>query len=138
MTRDEAWRAYVAAYPVEVSEEAIQNEFEYIKLDMRHRMQYDRMSGGNPHFFADMELQEQEEELRAAAEFEAKEPLVLRELVAKLGLDVTQEELEAEAQALAERQQTTLESVKLFFGEDFTLLRRDVLNNKAIDWAIGQ
>ena len=137
-TRDELWRRFVADYEVDVPESAIENELAYITLDMKHRMQYDRMSGGGLHMFPEMELAEQEAELRKAAVFEAKAPRVLKEIIAQQGITATQDELEAEARTIAKREGSTLEMVKRFFGEDYALLERDVLERKAIDWACKQ
>ena len=137
-TRDNLWREFVANYEIDVPESAIENEFEYIKLDMKHRMQYDQMSGGGMHLFPQMELAEQEAELREAAVFEAKAPRVLKEIIAQQGITATRNELEAEAQAIAEREGSTIEMVKRFFGEDYALLERDVLERKAMDWACEQ
>ena len=136
--RDELWRQFVADYEINVPESAIENELAYITLDMKHRMQYDQMSGGGLHLFPQMELAEQEAELREAAEFEAKVPRVLKEIIAQQGITATRNELEAEAQAIAEREGSTIEMVKRFFGEDYALLERDVLERKAIDWACEQ
>ena len=137
-TRDNLWREFVANYEIDVPESAIENELEYIKLDMKHRMLYDQMSGGGMHLFPQMELAEQEAELREAAVFEAKAPRVLKEIIAQQGITTTQDELEAEAQAMAEREGSTIEMVKRFFGDDFAMLERDVLERKAIDWACEQ
>ena len=137
-TRDGLWREFVDNYEIDVPESAIENELEYIKLYMKHRMQYDQMSGGGMHLFPQMELAEQEAELREAAVFEAKAPRVLKEIIAQQGITTTQDELEAEAQAMAEREGSTIEMVKRFFGEDYAMLERDVLERKAIDWACEQ
>ena len=137
-TRDGLWREFVDNYEIDVPESAIENELEYIKLDMKHRMQYDQMSGGGMHLFPQMELAEQEAELREAAVFEAKAPRVLKEIIAQQGITVTRDDLEAEAQAMAEREGSTIEMVKRFFGDDFAMLERDVLERKAIDWACEQ
>ena len=137
-TRDGLWREFVDNYEIDVPESAIENELEYIKLDMKHRMQYDQMSGGGMHLFPQMELAEQEAELREAAVFEAKAPRVLKEIIAQQGITTTPDELEAEAQAMAEREGSTIEMVKRFFGDDFAMLERDVLERKAIDWACEQ
>ena len=130
--RDELWRQFVADYEIDVPESAIENELAYITLDMKHRMQYDQMSGGGLHLFPQMELAEQEAELREAAEFEAKAPRVLKEIIAQQGITATRNELEAEAQAIAEREGSTIEMVKRFFGEDYALLERDVLERSAL------
>ena len=137
-TRDDLWRKFVADYEIDVPESAIENELEYIKLDMKHRMQYDQMSGGGLHLFPQMERAEQEAELREAAVFEAKAPRVLKEIIAQQGITTTQDELEAEALAIAGREGSTIEMVKRFFGEDYALLERDVLERKAMDWACEQ
>lgn len=137
-SREATWRAFVDAYDIEVPQEAIDNELAYIELDMKHRMQYDRLSGGGMHLFPERELQQQADELRAAAVFEAKAPRVVKDIIAKREITATREELEAEAVAMAERQGSTIEMVKRFFGEDLALLERDVLERKAIDWACSQ
>lgn len=132
------WRAFVDAYDIDVPESAIENELVYITLEMKHRMQYDRLSGGGMHLFPDSELESQQAELRAAAVFEAKEPRVLKAIIADRGFTTTPEELEAEAEAMAARQETTVESIKRFFGDDLKMLERDVLERKAMDWACSQ
>lgn len=133
-----AWRSYVAAYDIEVPEERIEQEYQLVRADMKHRMMYAQMSGGETHLFPDMELAEQEDEILAAAVFEAKEPLVLRDLTKKLDVTVSSEELLAEAEAMAERQGTTVEEIKRFFGQDLSLLERDVRENKIRTWACAQ
>ena len=135
---DVTWRAYVAAYDLEVPEERIEREYEMVRADMKHRMMYAQMSGGETHLFPDMELAEMEGDLREAALFEAKEPLVLRDLTKKLDVVVTPEELLAEAEAMAKRQSTTVDEIKRFFGEDLSLLERDVRENKIREWACKQ
>lgn len=137
-TREETWRRFVDEYDIEVPESAIQNELEYIELQMRHNMQYDRLTGGDPHLFPSRELAQQADELRAIALFEAKAPRVLKEIIAARGITATPDELRAEAEAIAERQNATMDMVRTFFGDDFGLLERDVLERKAIDWACDQ
>ncbi|MDY2625721.1 MAG: hypothetical protein SOV74_05325 [Coriobacteriales bacterium] len=137
MSREEAWRRFVDSFEVEVPEEAIQSELAYIKLDLRHRMQYDRLTGGDAHVSPSQELAEQEEELLQAARFEAKEPRVVQALQQQLQIGVTQEELEAEARALAARERTTVDAVRTFFGKDLAGLAPDVLRRKVIDWAVA-
>ena len=136
MTDEEFWRVFVDCYDMEVPEEAVQNELNYLTLQLKHNMQYDRLSGGDLHLFPQQEIQAQEEQLRAAALFEAKEPKVLKAVIEAQGITVSSEELEAEAQAMAARQNTTIEAIKQFFGEDLKMLERDVLEAKARAWAV--
>lgn len=137
-SREEIWRQFVDAYDIEVPESAIENELNYIELQMRHNMQYDRLSGGGLHLFPQRELDQQADELRALAVFEAKAPRVLKQIIAEQGITVSPEELQAEAEAVAKRQGATIDMVKTFFGEDYGLLERDVLERKAIDWVCDQ
>ena len=59
-------------------------------------------------------------------------------LAKKLDVTVSPEELLAEAEAMAERQGTTVEEIKRFFGQDLSLLERDVRENKIRTWACAQ
>ncbi len=135
---EEAWRRYVLAYDIKVSQEDVEEELYLIRADMKHRMMYEQMSGGVPHPFPEMELEKQADELMEAAIFEVKEPLVLKDLTKKLDVQVTPEELLAEGQAIAERQGSTLDEVKRFFGQDLAFLERDVRENKIRAWACAQ
>lgn len=138
MTREDKWKAYVESYDVEVPEEKIENEMNLIWMDLRHQMQYDSMAGLGTHLFPQMELEEKKDEIRAAAVFEVKSELVMKNLLGTLNITVSREELEAEAEAMAKRQNTTIEMVKGFFGEDLSMLERDVKERKAMDWVLNQ
>lgn len=139
MSYDEAaWRAYVLAYDIEVPQEDVEEELFRIRADMKHRMMYAQMSGGEAHPFPEMELEGQKDELIEAAIFEVKEPLVLKDLTKKLDVQVTADELLAEGEAIAKRQNSTLDEVKRFFGQDLAFLERDVRENKIRLWATSQ
>ena len=135
MTDDEKWRAFVLAYDIEVPRERVEEELRLIRADLKHRMMYAQMTGEGMHLFPDAELAEQEDELLAAAVFEAKEPKVLKAVIAEQGIVATPDELLAEAEAMAVREGSTVEMLKRFFGEDLSGLERDVLNHKAMAWA---
>lgn len=130
MIDESTWRAYVAAYDIEVAQEDVEEELYRIRADMKHRMMYAQMTGGEAHPFPEMELEEQKDELMEAAVFEVKEPLVLKDLAKKLDIRVTREELLAEGEAIAKRQNSTIDEVKRFFGQDLAFLERDVRENK--------
>ncbi|MBP3894070.1 MAG: hypothetical protein J6D34_08540 [Atopobiaceae bacterium] len=135
---EERWRAYVLAYDVEVAQEDMEEELYRIRADMKHRMVYAHMTGAETHPFPDMELEEQKDALVEAAIFEVKEPLVLKDLTKKLDVTVTPEELLAEGEAIARRQNSTLEEVKRFFGQDLAFLERDVRERKIREWACSR
>lgn len=135
---EEAWRTYVLAYDVPVAQEDVEEEVYRIRADMKHRMVYAQMSGGEVHLFPEKELEEQKDAIVEAALFEVKEPLVLKDLTKKLDITVTPEELLTEGEAIAKRQNSSLDEVKRFFGQDLAFLERDVRENKIRTWACEQ
>lgn len=138
MTREYAWEKYVQAYDIEVPQDLVENELQYMILEYKHRMQYDTLATGAMHFFTQEELEAQAEELQEAAYLAAKSDLVMKVILAQQNFPVTREELEAEAEAMARRQETTVEMIKGFFGEDLFFLEKDLKQRKAMDWARDQ
>lgn len=138
MDREQIIRRFVEGYGIEVPAERVENELNYIRQEMKHRMRYDTLTGGSAHLFPERELAEQRDELFAAAFYEAKYDLVIKDIIDRQQFPVTQEELEAEAEAIARRQSSTVEMVKRFFGEDLKMLERDIRIRKAEDWICGQ
>ena len=74
----------------------------------------------------------------AAVSIAAIDMLVLREIMAAQTIPVTQEELEAEAAAIARRQNTTVAELKRFLGEDLAMLQSDLKKRKAAAWVCEQ
>lgn len=134
MNKEEQIRRFIMDYPIEVPRQALENELNYIRLEMRHRMRYDTLTGGPHHFDADGELEQMEDELRQAAYYEAKYDLVIKDIIARENFSVTRRELEEEAAAIAERQHSTIEMVYRFFGEDLAMLEKDLKRQKAEQW----
>lgn len=133
-----AWRTYVEQYSIEVPKERVQSEIEYFTAQLRHCLRYDTLTGGSPHPFPGLELAEKQDEIREAAYFEAKSALVLKELLEKHPVAVTPEELAKAAEAMAARQNTSIELIRRFFGKDLSGLDRDIKERKVIEWACQQ
>lgn len=138
MTREEKIRQYVLDYDIDVPEEKIKNEYDFIVLDMKHRMQYDTLSTGTRHPDVQGELEAQKDDILKAAVYEAKSELVFKDIIQKQDFTVTAEELQAEAQNMVEREHSTLDMVKRFFGDDLTGLEPDLKRRKAMDWIVEQ
>jgi len=135
---EQAWRTYVLAYDIDAPQDEVEEELYRIRADMKHRMVYAQMTGEGMHLFPEMELEQQKDALMEAAVFEVKEPRVLKDLTKKLNITVTPEELVAEGEAIARRQNSTLDEVKRFFGQDLAFLERDVRERKIREWACAQ
>jgi len=138
MSREEKIRAFIEAYEIELPAAKVENELNYIMTQLRHGMQYDALTGGELHLNPGAELEAQRKELLKLAEYEVKQELVIKDVIAKVGFSVSREELEAEAQAMAVRQNCTLEMIRSFFGDDLAMLERDVKIRKAEDWICTQ
>ncbi|MCC8150698.1 MAG: hypothetical protein LIO96_04380 [Lachnospiraceae bacterium] len=133
-SREDIWRDFVEHYEIEVPQDAVEREEQFIATDIRHRMQYDAMSGGGLHLNPRGEIVRQQEEIHKVAVFEVKSELVMKEILRAQQFTVTREELEAEAAELAKRQNSSIEMIRNFFGDDLALLERDVKERKAVDW----
>ena len=103
MTKEEAWRAYVETYDIEVPQDRLEEEIRMIRADLMHQMRYDTMSGGPIHPFPELELEQQKEDIYAAALWEVKSELVMKDLIRTQAITVSKEELEVEAEAMAQR-----------------------------------
>ena len=138
ISKEDAWKQFVGQYEIDVPESKVEEELNFIMMDMRHRMRYDTLTGGDHHLFPTAELEAQMEDLQKLAVYEVKSDLVMKAVLAEQNFEVTKDELEAEAAAMAERQSTTMAMIKLFFGEDLAMLERDVKERKAKDWVYEQ
>ena len=138
VTREEQIRKFILNYELEVPQYYIDREMNYIQLEMRHRMQYDTLTGGRLHLNPWGELEEMKEELYQAAFYEAKSDLVIKEIIAKQNFIVSKEELEAEAEAMAQRQNCSVDMGRQFFGNDLAMLEGDVKRQKAEKWILTQ
>ncbi len=137
-TREELWRKYVKQYDIDVPEELIENEENYISLDIRHRVKYQVMAGGASAADSDTLPGLQNLDIHEQAVFEGKSDLVIKSIQKEQNFSVTQEELEIAATDMAERLNASPDMIRMFFGDDLSMLKTDLLKQKAIDWAISQ
>lgn len=132
-SRESIVREFVEGFEIDVPQSPVDNELQYLTLEMKHKKQYNALMGGQLLVDMPTDPEKQAEELRKIAFYEIKHKLVIDAMISKHKVSVTREELEDEAVALAERQKTTVELVKKFFGDDLAMLERDVKEKKAID-----
>ena len=137
MTQEMLFSKYAEQYPLTVPQEAVENELQLLILEEKQRIQYETLTGFAVHLSPQEELNKKMEALQAEALRRAKEMLVLREIMAAQTFPVTPE-LEAEAAAIARRQNTTVAELKRFLGEDLAMLQSDLKKRKAAAWACEQ
>lgn len=140
ISKEGAIRKFVEDYDIEIPQSLVDEEYEIILMDMRHRMTYAGMTGQsrlNPlEQMAAME--EMKEELKAAAFYNVKEELVMKELLKREEFAVSSEELQKYAEDMAVNQNTDMEFIKKFFGDDLAMLETDVKRRKAEEWIYSQ
>ncbi|MCD8045823.1 MAG: hypothetical protein LUE90_04135 [Clostridiales bacterium] len=137
-TREDLWREYVKQYDIDVPDELIENEENFISLDIRHRIKYQVMAGGSSAADSDTLQELQNLDIHEQAVFEAKSDLVIKSIQKEQDFSVTQEELETAAADMAKRLDASPDMIRTFFGDDLSMLKTDLLKQKAIDWAIGR
>ncbi|MBQ4650118.1 MAG: hypothetical protein IJB73_05395 [Firmicutes bacterium] len=134
-SREAKIRDFVKTYDIEVPQEKVAEEYNYMCLALKQQLHYQTMgSSGLMPWQVKEEVEQRQEELMEAAYYEIKYDLVMKDIIEKQEFEVTKEELEAEAAAMAQRQNTTVELIKSFFGEELSMLEKDVKIKKAEDW----
>ena len=131
--RENLWKKAVEAYEIEVPDELVQNEVAYFTAQAKHCLQYEALTGEGNHPFAALEVEEHMDEIREAAYFEAKSELILKTELKANPPAVTAEELQAEAEKLCRQENTTLDFIRRFFGDDLNGLERDLQRRKIME-----
>ncbi|MBN1317324.1 MAG: hypothetical protein JXA42_17710 [Anaerolineales bacterium] len=121
------------ANDIEAPQDLVDYETRMMAVELYKNRQYERMLSGEDLGFMPDDMADHMEALSKKAFKQVKTRLILEGIIEAENLQITQEELEAEAKAIAVRQQTPVEAVKDFLGEDLALLKDDLLVRKAID-----
>lgn len=132
ISKEAAIRNFIEEYDIEVPEEAVEQEIKLVTTDIRHRMTYAGMDGQrrmNP-LEQQAELENMQDEIKEIAYYNIKEELVMKELMQRDDFAVSSEELLEYAEKMAKEQNTTLEFIKRFFGEDLSMLESDIRRHK--------
>ena len=95
-------------------------------------MRYKALRTGEINFFVERDIQDQMEDIQKEARRQVKIRCILQEITETEQIQISREELESEAEAMAERQHTTVREIKSFFGENLDMLREDLLVRKTI------
>lgn len=120
------------ANDIDVPQALVDDEVRMMVLEFNHRMKYESLASNRDIGLTQDEMADRMEEFKEEAFKLVKTRLVLRRIIESEHLEVTKEELEEEAKAISIRQQTPIEMVKIFLGDDLELLRDDLLVRKAI------
>lgn len=130
---DEAVTALAGQYGITAPPKQVEAEMSALEQEFYCRMRYESLASG----MIPVSAKPDHDELYAQAVQSVLTRLVLEHVIAAEKLTVTREELEEEAQAIAKRQNMPADLVKGFLGPDLHLLRRDLLEQKAMDLISG-
>lgn len=133
MTEEQALAALADRYGIDAPQALVDEETARLEQEFFCRMRYENLSGAVS--MSAEEAQAHLETVPLEAARLVRERLVVDKIIRTEGLTVTREELEAEARAIAVRQEAPLEMVMDFLGADLTPLRRDLLERKALELA---
>lgn len=123
---------------VPVSTKQLEEETTLRMLEYRHRLQYESMTSGLCYAQMQEDAEELYQKFREEALRELQEQKLLQMVIQREKLEVSRKELEEEAMALAARQDMPLEMVKGFLGEEYGMLKEDLLEKKAREFLLGK
>ncbi len=118
------------ACPEEKVEQELRMEWAGFCQTMRYRAM------GGDHQMEKIDPDEWRESIRNEIIRDYQTEIILKFIIEEENLSVSREELEAAARELAEKEHTTLEMVRRFMGEDFSLMKKEVLYKKAKNFLV--
>lgn len=131
---------YLQTHEIDVPEDLFAEELRLLLIEDAHSEQYRSFWDREFRFRSEEEKSAAYENLRKLAFRRVKAELLMKEIIERERFEVTPAELTGEAERIAQSQGVTLEQIKDFFGEDLSMLRRDVINRKAEQYmrALGE
>ena len=118
---------------IDVPEDQVEREYTALVQAAKQKIRYEYMAEGQPFYGFPESLYTALESLRAEAYCSVKTELLLQAVIEAEHLEISREELEREGLASAKRLEVTPEMARMFYGDDYGLLKNDLLRRKAID-----
>lgn len=135
---EEKLQQYIEAQCLTVPQDMIENELSLLVTELQCRRRYENLAGGGPLSYSQRELELKMAELRVEAVHSVKTRLVIQQVIKEQHIQVSSEELELEARAIAARKDMPIEMVRGFLGENFEMLETDLKERKAIEYICNQ
>lgn len=135
---EEKLQQYIEAQCLTVPQDMIENELSLLVTELQCRRRYENLAGGGPLSYSQRELELKMAELRVEAVHSVKTRLVIQQVIKEQHIQVSSEELELEARAIAARKDMPIEMVRGFLGDNFEMLETDLKERKAIEYICNQ
>ncbi len=120
---------------IQIPEEEVERELCAELAGFMQAMRYRAMGGD--HQLEEVDLDEWKKEIRREIIRDRQVEVILRTVIEQEKISVSSGELEEAARKLAGKEKTTLEMVRRFMGEDYSLLKKDTLFHKAKDFLVA-
>lgn len=127
-------QALIDANPFDVPQGMVDQQLDALVQELRLQAAYRGRDPRQVTFDAD-----QMADLRIRAEFAVKGGLILEHVSKKEGLEVTEADLDAKYQELADERGQSIEAIKGWFAKEEAIdeLRARLLEEKTLDWLLG-
>ncbi|MCQ2552038.1 MAG: trigger factor [Clostridia bacterium] len=120
--------------PITLPQAMIENETDAMLEEYEQQMSYQGISLDMYCKYMDKTIEDLRNEMKPQAEGRVKSRLALKAVAAQENIEVTDAEIEAEQQKMADQYKMELAKVKEAFGpENIKLLKEDIKNTKAIE-----
>ena len=126
----------VKANDVALDNNGVEEEFSHAYEGLVHGMRYQWYRTGSKEALDELLSEDGRARVRADVERNMKLEAILKEIVLTERLQVEPEDLETLALEIADREGTSIDVMKRFYGDDYSLLAEDALAQKAIRFVI--
>lgn len=116
-----------------LSEEWIEKETDQELISRSQQLKYQGMIDHDFQRYYNYGTEEDRNEARRCVIRKTQVEMLLKSIIEQENLDATAEELEVKAEKIVQQENTPIDMVKRFFGEDFSLLKGDLLKEKALN-----
>lgn len=135
--KDELLELAVENSTIELPEPMVDLEAENMTYDMAQRLQYQGLSIEQYFQYTGQNMETLKDSMKGEAEKKIKSRLVLEAIAAAEGLEVTEEDVEAEFAKMAEMYNMEIDKIKETVGTgDNDAIKQDILNQKAYDFIV--
>lgn len=132
--RDRVIDAVVATMEADIPEVMFENEINGMLREFDQQLRYQGLSLEQYVQFTGGDLSALKDQMRNDAEIRVKTGLAIDEIMKLENIEVSEEEIEAEMNKIAEAQKATIEDVrKAFAHDDFAYLRESLTTKKTVD-----
>ena len=130
---DQTIDALIEKFGIAIDEQAVAEEAELRAQQRLHALKYEGLRTGSFADYYRAALSGADDSLLVEARRAVGLDALISRVIDTYAIEATAEELEAEADRIAEAEGASKAMVRGFFGEDLSLLKRDVLERKALD-----